>query len=376
LQLQLGVVVGLSLWRAPKVLPDPNDLATLLAKRIEVSGPISVAEYMRLANEAYYAKGDPLGVAGDFTTAPEISQMFGEMIGLCLTDLWLRAGSPANCKYVELGPGRGTLAADALRSMAQFGFEPEPWFVETSGALRQKQGESVPEAIFVDSIDRLPDDAPLLIVANEFFDALPVRQLVATHAGWRERVIVRDRGAKFMAMPGPQSMDAIVPAEFRNAPSPSIYETSPDASGTMYELAGRLAAQGGAMLVIDYGYSLSGLGDTLQAVKAHKFADPFENPGQHDLTAHVNFVELANLARMRQLEVSGPIEQGHWLTAVGIDARTTALVEARPGAAEEVKQARARLVDPAEMGSLFKILAVSNADWPRPEGFDQADIDG
>lgn len=350
--------------------PEETNLAARLAKQIELTGSISVAEYMQAANQAYYAKGDPLGVEGDFTTAPEISQMFGELIGLWLTDLWMRAGSPEGCKYVELGPGRGTLAADALRSMKQFGLVPEVCFVETSEALREIQGRAVPSATFLDSVDDMPFDAPMLVIANEFFDALPVRQLIATHAGWRERVVVRDRGTKFMATPGMNAMDDMVPAEFRNAPSPSIYETCPAASSIMYELAGRIAANGGAMLVVDYGYTLPGIGSTLQAVRAHEFADPFENPGLHDLTAHVNFVELANLARMRQLRVSGPVEQGTWLKSIGIDARVQGLSASRPDQTDELIAARDRLVEATGMGSLFKVLAVSNADWPEPEGFE------
>ena len=301
--------------------PNNANLAARLAKQIEASGSISVADFMQAANQAYYAKGDPLGVNGDFITAPEISQMFGELIGLWLTDIWMRAGRPEGCKYVELGPGRGTLAADAMRSMQQFDFAPEVFFVETSEALREMQAQAVADATFLENVDDIPYDAPLLIVANEFFDALPVRQLVSTHSGWRERVVVRDRGTKFMATPGMNAMDEIVPAEFRNAPSPSIYETCPAASSIMYELAGRIAANGGAMLIADYGYTLPGIGSTLQAVRAHEYADPFENPGMHDLTAHVNFVELANLARMRDLRVSGPVEQGSWSKALGIDDR-------------------------------------------------------
>ncbi|MEW6575911.1 MAG: SAM-dependent methyltransferase, partial [Pseudomonadota bacterium] len=202
--------------------PDPTNLAALLAKQIEQTGPISVADFMRAANEAYYGKGDPLGTSGDFITAPEISQMFGELIGLWLTDMWIRAGRPDDCVYVELGPGRGTLAADALRSMRQFGFAPHAHFVETSEALRQLQSNAVPGAQFSSTVDDLPDDVHLLIVANEFFDALPVRQMVSTHAGWRERVVVRNQGMKFMATPGMHPMDELVPPEFRNAPSPSI----------------------------------------------------------------------------------------------------------------------------------------------------------
>lgn len=351
------------------MLPDSLNLGAALAKQIEVSGPISVADFMQAANQAYYAKGDPLGVEGDFITAPEISQIFGELIGLWLTDIWMRAGRPSDCIYVELGPGRGTLAADALRSMRKFGFEPQVYLVETSDFLRQRQAEAVPGARFVASVEDLPVEMPLLVVANEFFDALPVRQLVSTHAGWRERVVVRDRGTKFMATPGMNPMDEMVPAEFRNAPSPTIYETCPAASATMQALADRLKAQGGAMLIADYGYTMPGIGSTLQAVKGHQFADPFENPGSRDLTAHVNFVELANLARLRDLRVSGPVEQGAWLKVLGIDARVETLCAKQPEKAEQIVESRNRLVEATAMGSLFKILGISNMGWPDPEGF-------
>lgn len=356
--------------------PDPESLAARLAKQIEASGPISVADFMQAANEAYYGKGDPLGAQGDFITAPEISQMFGELIGLWLTDLWIRAGRPADCRYVELGPGRGTLAADALRSMRRFEFAPEIYFVETSAPLRQMQADAVPDARWVDSVDRLPFEGPLLIVANEFFDALPVRQFISTHAGWRERVVVRDHGTTFMAVPGMHPVDEMVPTEFRNAPSPNIYETCPAASAIMYELAGRLSSQGGAMLIADYGYSLPGIGSTLQAVHGHQFANPFENPGAHDLTAHVNFVELGNLARMRHLRVSGAVEQGGWLMALGIDARVHALCAAQPEKTDAILTARNRLVDATGMGSLFKILGISSSEWPAPEGFEASPVIG
>lgn len=351
------------------MLPERNLLAARLAKKIEASGPISVADYMRAANAEYYGKGDPFGVDGDFITAPEISQMFGELVGLWLTDIWLRRDSPAHCKLVELGPGRGTLSADALRSMQKFGLSPSVHFVENSDVLRAAQVTAVPHAVHHDSIEDLPVDGPLLIIANEFFDALPVTQCVSTHAGWRERVVARDRGSKFTAMPGLQAADQLVPVEFRNAPNQSVYETCPDASGIMYELAGRLARQGGVLLVIDYGYSLPGIGSTLQALKAHQSVDPFENPGQHDLTAHVNFHELATLAHMRDLRVNGPVEQGSWLTALGIDARADALSVASPHRADDIRTMRDRLVEPLQMGSLFKVLAVSSENWPVPDGF-------
>lgn len=353
-------------------MPDTHLLAAQLSKQIENSGPISVAEYMRLANGHYYSSADPLGVDGDFITAPEISQIFGELIGLWLADIWLRQNRPARCHFVELGPGRGSLANDALRAMAQFECAPPVHFVENSGALRERQAALVPQAIFHDTIDDLPSGGPLLIVANEFFDALPVRQLIATHAGWRERVIARDRDRKFMAIPGRYAMDNLVPPEFRAAPVNSIYETSPDAGGIMYELSARLQKQGGVMLIIDYGYSMPGLGSTLQSVKNHQFADPFDDPGNRDLTAHVNFLEIANIGRMRNLQISGPVGQGPWLTALGIHHRAASLAQAAPGSADQIYAACRRLTGNDEMGSLFKVLAVRAPDWAKPEGFDQA----
>lgn len=349
--------------------PDTGQLALRLAKQIEGSGPISVAEYMRAANNEYYGRADPLGVDGDFITAPEISQMFGELVGMWLTDMWLRHNSPRNCHYVELGPGRGTLAADALRAMARFEYAPDVHFVEASDALRVKQAAAVPQAHYHDNIASVPSDGPIFVVANEFFDALPVRQLIATHAGWRERVVARDRGTKFAAMPGSQAMDAAVPDAFRNSPVGSIFETSPDASAVMYEVAGRLAAQGGAMLVVDYGYVQPSLGSTLQAVKDHEFTDPFAEPGLCDLTAHVNFFELGNMARMRGLQIAGPTSQGAWLSSLGINQRAAKLAEASPDRVDEIAAARDRLVKVDAMGSLFKVMAVHSADWPAPEGF-------
>jgi NADH dehydrogenase [ubiquinone] 1 alpha subcomplex assembly factor 7 len=356
------------------VSPEISLLAQQLAKQIEVSGAMSVAEYMRIANSAYYAKGDVFGAAGDFTTAPEISQMFGELVGLWLTDIWMRGNRMSDVHYVELGPGRGTLASDALRTMQRFDFIPDVHFVETSEMLRRQQALAVPSAMFCEDIDGLPDDGPLFIVANEFFDALPVRQLVATHAGWRERVVGRDRGNQFQAMPGFQPVDELVPAEFRAAPAPSVYETCPQASIIMYEIAGRLARQGGVLLIIDYGYTQPGLGSTLQSLKNHAPADPFQNPGEQDLTAHVNFLELANLARMRHLRVDGPVEQGAWLQNLGIDARAYMLAAASPERSGDIHAMRDRLVRPEQMGSLFKVLAVSSGDWPIPEGFVQTQL--
>jgi len=356
------------------VSPEQNQLALRLAKQIEATGPIPVSEYMRASNEEYYNRADPLGVDGDFITAPEISQMFGELIGLWFADLWMRQNRAEPINYVELGPGRGTLAADALRAMRRFELNPSVHFVETSDALQKMQLAAVPNATIHDKISQLPEDGPLFILANEFFDALPIRQFVATHAGWRERVVARDRGSKFMAIAGQQAVDEMVPLDFRNAPAGSIYESSPQSSDAIYELSARLSAQGGAMLVVDYGYTHPGLGSTLQAVNAHEYSDPFDGPGGCDLTAHVNFLEISNLAKLRDLNVYGPVEQGQWLTALGINQRAEILAQASPDRADEILVARNRLANPEEMGSLFKVLAVTLPDWPNPEGFERTII--
>ncbi len=352
--------------------PDGDTLSLHLARQIAASGAISVAEYMRAANAAYYDRADPLGAEGDFITAPEISQMFGELVGMWLTDIWLRRNGPGGCHYVELGPGRGTLAADALRAMARFDFVPGVNFVETSSALRARQATAVPAARFHEAIDTLPNDGPLLIIANEFFDALPVRQFVATHSGWRERVVVHEGERRFAAIPGTLAADAFIPEHVRGAPADSIYESAPATSDIFYRLTTRLQKQGGVLLIIDYGYAEPGLGSTLQAVRSHGFAEIFEEPGEHDLSAHVNFGELAKLGEMREMQIGGPVSQGEWLRALGIDMRAQALAANAPDQAESIMAARNRLVEPEQMGELFKVMAITAPHWPTPEGFNAA----
>lgn len=334
---------------------------------------MTVADYMAAANSHYYATRDPLGAAGDFTTAPEISQMFGEMVGVWIADLWSRAGSPA-FRYVELGPGRGTLAADALRTMSRFGCTPLAVdLVETSPALRAAQRTRLPAAEHHDEVDAIPDDAPLVIVANEFFDALPVHQYVRTIAGWRELMVERG-GGKLSAIPGDIPADDSVPAMLRDNGVGSIVETAPVSATIMQRCAFRLARQGGAMLVIDYGYRGPAAGGTLQAVKAHRFADPFADPGEVDLTTHVDFTALADAARSAGVEIAGPVGQGAWLQALGIDARLKALAAAAPERAGELAGQRDRLVAPQAMGDLFKVMAASAPGWPRPEGFGAIEV--
>ncbi len=346
----------------------PTPAATRIDRLIADNGSIPVGLFMAYANAHYYATRDPLGAAGDFVTAPEISQIFGELIGLWCADLWLRAGSPAPCAWVELGPGRGTLARDALRSMARFGFAPGVHFVETSPVLRDLQSATVPQASFHADVSTLPADRPLIIVANEFFDALPIRQLVRSEAGWRERVVGFGEGG-YQPGAGPQPMDAAVPAHLRDAPVGSILESSPASIAVMRDLATTLAAQGGAMLVIDYGYAQTATGDTLQALSAHSFADVFADPGNRDITAHVDFSALARIARDTTLAVNGPVGQGAFLEALGLAERTAALAARHPERGDDVIGAAARLAAPEQMGTLFKALALTAPGWPQPEGF-------
>jgi SAM-dependent MidA family methyltransferase len=322
-------------------------LADRLARRIAAGAPISVADYMAEANAHYYAARDPFGAAGDFVTAPEISQMFGELAGLWLADLWQRAGRPGAAHYVELGPGRGTLAADALRAMRGAGLAPPVELVETSPPLRAAQARRLPGARWHDDLSSLPESGPLLAIANEFFDALPVRQF---DARGRERT-VGWRGGRFVAQGGVET------------------ETSPASLAVVRALARRLAAQGGAALIVDYGHDRPGTGDTLQAVSRHAYADPFEAPGTRDLTAHVDFAALAAAAHGEGVRVLGPVTQGDWLDRMGLPLRAAALAKAAPDRTEEIAEARDRLSAPERMGRLFKVLALVANEWPDPAGF-------
>lgn len=349
-------------------MPAPSDISREIAQLIEDEGPISIERFMNEANKHYYATRDAIGAAGDFITAPEVSQMFGEIVGLALADVWQRARSPADAVLVELGPGRGTLAEDMLRAMKVVGWEPELHFIETSPLLREKQADLHPNAIWHDTIQTLPTDRPLLIVANEFFDALPVHQLVKTFSGWRERV-VRMGMDGFEAAPGETTRYGEVPMHLRNVDPGGIIESCPVARKLMRALARRLHDQGGVLLVIDYGYDGGAHGDTLQAVHAHAYADPFARPGASDLTAHVDFSALAGSARAAGTHIAGPVEQGQWLVSLGLSDRAAVLARNAPRRAEEIGEAYRRLTHPDEMGELFKVMAVTGRRWPEPGGF-------
>jgi NADH dehydrogenase [ubiquinone] 1 alpha subcomplex assembly factor 7 len=321
-------------------------LERALRERIAAEGPITLEAYMGACNAYYYATRDPLGARGDFTTAPEVSQMFGEMVGAALADCWRRAGNPADALYAELGPGRGTLAADALRLMRAAGFSGAVHFVETSPVLRDLQRQAIPDAVWHDSFDELPA-APLLLVANEFLDALPIQQ----HVGAVERRVLLAAGGFAFDRDG------------------EVVETSPARDDAIQSIATCLAVKGGVALVIDYGHEHGAAGETLQAVRGHGYAPVLANPGEQDLTAHVDFEAVAKAASDAGAAVTSLVNQGEWLVRLGIEARAQALSRANPERSSDVQAALDRLTSRDQMGELFKVLALHSPEWPAPAGF-------
>ena len=344
-------------------------LSAIFARLIANTGPISMMHYMGESNARYYASRDPLGAGGDFITAPEISQMFGELVGLWLADIWIRAGREEPVHYVELGPGRGTLARDALRAGKRYGFEPRVHFVETSPELKDIQLAAVPHAQWHDDLSSIPPYGPVLVVANEFLDALPVRQLVMTPDGWRERMVGLGPEGRLIPVAGRQPMDAAVPEARRNAAEGTIIETCPGAAAVVYEVAGRLADQGGAALFIDYGHAEPRDGSTLQALRDHLMVDPFAMPGEADLTAHVDFATLAPIAQSRGCRWLGTTTQGRWLRELGIETRAESLAAFAPQHASAIHAAKARLIGEGQMGALFKVMGLAAPEWPDGAGF-------
>lgn len=344
------------------------DVPAVLKRLIHETGPITLAQYMGESNARYYASRDPLGEQGDFITAPEISQMFGELIGLWLADLWVRMGSRKRIHYVELGPGRGTLAKDALGAAARYEFAPEIHFVETSASLRKLQREAFPDCHHHHDLSTLPEDAPLLIVANEFFDALPIHQLLRSADGWFDRLVGLD-GEAFTFMAGKERMGHIVPPSWVSAAQGAMIETSPASVALMAEIARRLREQGGAALVIDYGHMELRSGSTLQALKSHKKVDVFAHPGEADITAHVDFELLKQVAEDHGADVMGLTYQGEWLRQMGIDTRMEALQRRNPKEGQIIKRQRDRLVEDSQMGTLFKVLGICGRRWPFGVGF-------
>ena len=361
-----------------------SSLAGRIAALIKAQGPMSVAQFMAIAlldpTSGYYATRDPFGPGdkgGDFITAPEVSQMFGEMIGLWLIKAWLDQGCPARPRLVELGPGRGTLMADILRAAkAVPGFldQLEVVLIEASPALRAVQqqmlaGCGVPvrwQAQFGHGLD----ERPLFLAANEFFDALPLRQYVKTGRGWCERMVTLKDGALAFALAPLPAPAALVPVSAGAAPQGGVFETSPAALALAQDIAGIIARRGGAALMVDYGYQdRRGFGETLQAVRSHQYRDVLEQPGESDLSAHVDFAALAAAGRQGGANVLGPVTQGAFLTAMGLDQRAEHLAAANPGEASALRAAAERLTAPGQMGTLFKALAFLPPAFDSAPGF-------
>lgn len=352
-------------------------LRDLLEAQIAATGPMRLDAFMAAClmhpENGYYATRDPLGVAGDFTTAPEISQMFGELLGLCLAQTWMDQGAPERFALVELGPGRGTLMADILRAtqaISAFHAALEGvHLVETSPALRTRQAEVLEQEAVTwhDSVTSLPD-APLFTVANEFFDALPIRQFRRSGAGWSERLVGLDEDGFTFGLGAIHSEDALR-HRLEDTRDGDLVEIAPSASDIVAALTQRIAHHGGAAVIIDYGDWRS-LGDTLQAVKGHETVSVLENPGEADLSAHVDFESLAQAAA-KGCRHTRLTTQGVFLERLGITARAQALARNMEGKAREAHiAAHRRLTHPHEMGTLFKVMALYPEAAAPPPGLD------
>jgi SAM-dependent MidA family methyltransferase len=362
-------------------MAEPDDLGDEIREIIAQDGPISVERFMALALthpvKGYYTARDPFGAQGDFVTSPEISQMFGELIGLWAADVWERLGAPAEVRLVELGPGRGALMADFLRAsqvLPDFHAALDVHLIEASDRLVERQRGALAACgrpvSWRHTVEDVPP-GPAIFIANEFFDALPVRHFVKTAQGWRERLIGLDAQGQFAFGLADEIETLLKP----DAQDGAVLEINAAAQRLMQQIATRIVAENGVLLAVDYGYLRTGFGETLQAVKAHQFVDPLAEPGMADLTTHVDFSALARAAASANAEVHGPISQGRFLEQIGIVQRAETL---KSRASEDqkatIESALARLtaMGPTDMGALFKVLAVTRRGMTDLPGFAEA----
>jgi SAM-dependent MidA family methyltransferase len=366
---------------------ETSPLQAELKKLIASSGPMPVWRYMELClthpKHGYYVSRDPLGREGDFTTAPEVSQMFGELLGLWAASVWRAMDSPPALRLIELGPGRGTMMADALRALRVL----PPLYqalsihlVEINPVLRDKQATTlsgVRNIMWHNHIDEIAP-GPSVILANEYFDVLPVHQVVKREDGWHERTVEigADGNLAFGASPEPMPrFEVLLPPLVRAAPVGAVFEWRPDAE--IMKIATRVRNQGGAALIIDYGHLRSDAGDTFQAIARHSFTDPLKNPGQADVTAHVDFQALVHAAEDLGARVHGPVPQGEFLKALGIEQRAaTLMAKATPEVSEDISGALKRLTEGGRggMGSMFKVVAISDPALDVLAGFADDDL--
>lgn len=357
-----------------------SELLDILRKEIRMQGPISLARYMEMClshpKHGYYGNRDPLGVDGDFITSPEISQVFGELIGLWAAVVWQQIGEPKKIRLVELGPGRGTLMVDALRAanmLPSFFDSIELHLVESSKTLRKIQNKRLADyfPVWHDDDTTLPD-GPMIVIANEFFDALPIRQFERREKGWHEKLVgLQDDGSLAYLLSPLMNVNELIAKSYRNVEPGTIVETCPAAINILSRIAEAIGCYGGGALIIDYGHEGSLVGNTFQAVKGHKYCSPLEWPGDTDLTSHVNFGQLIEAATSLTTNVYGPIKQSVFLQSLGARERAEALkMNANEAEREKIEIAIRRLIDDREMGKMFKALAISRSDMLPPPGFE------
>lgn len=357
-------------------MPTENPLADLIDLQISANGPMSIASYMGLClthpRQGYYKGADPLGAGGDFITAPEISQMFGELIGFFCVTLWQQMGQPKAFTLLELGPGRGTLMADIVRVACRAAgfrealdlrlFETNPTLIAEQNARLEAYGPQ-----WIDSFEKV-GDGPLLVIANEFFDALPIRQFVREDQGWHERVVGLVDGRRAFGLSPTPIPNAALPDVVQDAPVHAVFEVALAGGEVMSRLARTVSTLGGAILAIDYGHALTQTGETLQAVKNHAYAEVLAEPGAADLSAHVDFEALGSVSRKAGLAVQPVVGQGEFLNRLGMAERAKALSAANPDAAAGIAAARQRLTAADQMGTLFKAFCAASPGL-RPPGF-------
>lgn len=356
-------------------------LARKLANRIAREGPLTLDAYMHAClydpEHGYYVKRPAIGAGGDFITAPEVSQVFGELVGLWCAVVWQQMGAAARVRLTELGPGRGTLMADALRAtrvLPAFLSALEVELVETSEALIERQRHTLAAAgrptIWTDRLQAPPREMPWIVLANEFLDTRPVHQCVLHDGNWIGRIVTLDADGRLQFGTDPQEA---IPDQGRfPGATPGHIDEMQDHTQVLHELAKHAGSNQVAALFVDYGHIASTLGDTLQAVRQHRHEHPLTSPGEADITCQVDFQEFSETACAVGLAVDGPITQAELLSALGVTQRASRLMSANPGRAAEIEAGVARLLSPTGMGTRFKALGLRSPALPPLPGFPQA----